>query len=122
RRRRGGWNHAFTRARFFQSASVSRLWLGDSRMPRRTGHSRNWRPTAPDAGDVWDVCHRYDGVEWRHALLLRWLDQGGNSSRYRALAAIACTVLPDVGRRRSYGAVYDAANDLRLFQESPERR
>ena len=32
------------------------------------------------------VRHRYDGVEWRPALLLRWLDQGGNSSRHRALA------------------------------------
>ena len=110
------------RARFFQSASVSRLWLRDSRMPWRTGHSQNGRPAAPDAGDVWNVRHRYDGVEWRPALLLRRLDQGGNSSRHRALAAIACTVLPDAGRRRSHGALYDAANDLRLFRESPERR
>ncbi len=39
RRRCGGWNYAFTGARFFQGASVSRLWLGDSRMPWRTGHS-----------------------------------------------------------------------------------
>src|SRR4029077_19993039 len=122
RRRRGGWNHAFTRARFFQSASVSRLWLGDSRMPWRTGHSQNGRPATPDAGDVWNVRHRYDGVEWRPALLLRWLDQGGNSSRHRALAAIECTVLPDACRRRSHGALYDPANDLRLFRESPERR
>ena len=78
RRRCGGWNHAFTRARFFQSASVSRLWLGDSRMPWRTGHSQNGRPSASDAGDVWNVCHRYDGVKWRPALLLGWLEQGGN--------------------------------------------
>ena len=51
----------------------------------------------------------------------RWLDQGGNPSRHRALAAIACTVLPDAGRRRSHSPLYDAANDLRLFWESPER-
>ena len=53
------------------------------------------------------------------ALLLRWLDQGGNPSRHRALATVACTVLPDAGRRRSHGALYDAANDLRLFRGSP---
>jgi NADH-quinone oxidoreductase subunit L len=101
---------------FFQGASVSRLWLGDSRMPWRTGHSQNGRPAAPDAGDVWDVRDRYDGVEWRTAILLRWLDQGGNSSRHRALAAIASTILPDAGWRRSHGALHDAANDLRLFR------
>ena len=33
RRRCGGWNHAFARARIFQGAPVSRLRLGHSRMP-----------------------------------------------------------------------------------------
>src|SRR5678815_4388620 len=91
-------------------------------MPWRTGHSQNGRPAAPDAGDVWNVRDRYDGVEWRPALLLRRLDQGGNSSRHRALATVACTLLPDAGRRRSHGALHDTANDLRLFRKSPERR
>ena len=59
-------------------------------------------------------------LSWRPAFLLRWLDQGGNSSRHRALAAIACPVLPDAGRRRSHGALYDAANDLRFFRGSPQ--
>src|SRR5262249_59473817 len=102
---------------FFQSAFISRLWLGDSWMPWPTGHSQNGRPAAPHADNVCDVCRRYDGVERRPALLLGWLDERGNSSRYRPLAAIACTVLPDAGRRCTHGALYDAANDLCLFRQ-----
>ena len=35
---------------------------------------------------------------------------------------VACTVLPDAGRRRSYGALHDPASDLRIFRQSPQRR
>ena len=64
-----------------------------------------------------DLRHRHDGAQRRAALLFRRLDQGGNSARHRALAAIACAALPDDGRRCPDRALHDAADDLRLFRQ-----
>src|SRR6266540_75165 len=111
------WDNALARARFFQSPPVPRCRLRDSRMPRRTGHSQNGRTPPLYASNFHDVRGRHDGAQRCADLLLRRLDQRGNSSCHSALAAVACALLPDSGRSRSHRALHDATNHLRLLRQ-----
>ena len=62
RRRRGGRNVPSDHARILQSAAVHGRRLGDSRLPRGTGHPPHGRLAQIHAGHVCDVCGRHDGA------------------------------------------------------------
>ncbi len=82
--RRGGGHVPPDHACVLQGAAVHGRGFGDSRLPRRAGHSPHGRAAQGNAGHVRDVCHRHAGAERVSAAVLGLLEQGRDSRSRRA--------------------------------------
>ena len=105
--RRGGGHVPSHHARVLQGAAVPGRGLGDSRLPRGTGHPPHGRPAQAHAGDLRDLRRRHAGAERLPAVLLRVLEQGRDPARGARLDGLARAVLPWRRRRAADGVLHD---------------